>query len=53
MRAAQLFHTSPNVPHYAKNKAVGIMKKGHSFTIEPMINAGVPLGASGARFIPR
>jgi len=24
----KLFHTSPNVPHYAKNKAVGIMKPG-------------------------
>uniref|UniRef100_A0A915IPC9 Methionine aminopeptidase n=1 Tax=Romanomermis culicivorax TaxID=13658 RepID=A0A915IPC9_ROMCU len=36
----RLFHTVPNVPHYAKNKAVGIMKAGHSFTIEPMINEG-------------
>ncbi|XP_065652221.1 methionine aminopeptidase 1 isoform X2 [Hydra vulgaris] len=36
----QLFHTAPNVPHYAKNKAVGIMKPGHVFTIEPMINQG-------------
>lgn len=35
-----LFHTSPNIPHYAKNKAVGIMKAGHIFTIEPMINVG-------------
>jgi len=35
-----LFHTVPNVPHYAKNKAVGIMKPGHIFTIEPMINMG-------------
>ena len=35
-----LFHTSPNVPHYAKNKAVSIMKPGHCFTIEPMINIG-------------
>ncbi|ETW04877.1 methionine aminopeptidase, type I [Aphanomyces invadans] len=35
-----LFHTTPNVPHYAKNKAVGIMKPGHIFTIEPMINIG-------------
>ena len=23
-----LFHTSPNIPHYAKNKAVGTMKAG-------------------------
>jgi len=36
----QLFHTAPSVPHYAKNKAVGIMKPGHVFTIEPMINQG-------------
>merc|ERR1712222_6089 len=35
-----LFHTSPNVPHYKKNKAVGVMKEGHVFTIEPMINRG-------------
>uniref|UniRef100_A0A8I3WLN7 Methionine aminopeptidase n=1 Tax=Callithrix jacchus TaxID=9483 RepID=A0A8I3WLN7_CALJA len=33
----KLFHTAPNVPHYAKNKAVGVMKSGHVFTIEPMI----------------
>ncbi|CAF0953729.1 unnamed protein product [Adineta ricciae] len=36
----KLFHCAPNIPHYAKNKAIGIMKPGHSFTIEPMINAG-------------
>lgn len=36
----QLFHCSPNVPHYAKNKAVGTMKPGMVFTIEPMINLG-------------
>ncbi|CAD5112845.1 DgyrCDS2057 [Dimorphilus gyrociliatus] len=36
----RLFHTSPNVPHYAKNKAVGVMKPGHAFTIEPMISEG-------------
>ncbi|XP_020288896.1 methionine aminopeptidase 1 [Pseudomyrmex gracilis] len=36
----RLFHTVPNVPHYAKNKAVGIMKAGHCFTIEPMISQG-------------
>mmetsp|Transcript_51905 Transcript_51905/g.105681 ORF Transcript_51905/g.105681 Transcript_51905/m.105681 type:complete len:461 (-) Transcript_51905:300-1682(-) len=35
-----LFHTAPNVPHYKKNKAVGIMRPGHTFTIEPMINLG-------------
>ncbi|OUC44734.1 methionine aminopeptidase, type I [Trichinella nativa] len=36
----RLFHTAPTVPHYSKNKAVGVMKPGHSFTIEPMINRG-------------
>uniref|UniRef100_A0A6B2L832 Methionine aminopeptidase n=1 Tax=Arcella intermedia TaxID=1963864 RepID=A0A6B2L832_9EUKA len=36
----ELFHTAPNVPHYANNKAIGVMKPGHIFTIEPMINAG-------------
>jgi methionyl aminopeptidase len=35
-----LFHTSPNVPHYAGNKAKGTMRIGHIFTIEPMINLG-------------
>lgn len=40
-----LFHTVPNIPHYAKNKAKGTMKAGHVFTIEPMIN----LGLSGDR----
>jgi methionyl aminopeptidase len=37
-----LFHTAPNVPHYAKNKAKGTMRAGHVFTIEPMINCGAP-----------
>ena len=36
----RLFHCAPNVPHYAKNKAVGVMKPGHAFTIEPMISQG-------------
>jgi len=36
-----LFHTAPNIPHYRKNKAKGIMKAGHVFTVEPMINLGV------------
>lgn len=36
----RLFHGPPNVPHYARNKAVGAMKPGNCFTIEPMINAG-------------
>jgi methionyl aminopeptidase len=34
----KIFHTAPNIPHYSKNKAVGFMKPGHVFTIEPMIN---------------
>ncbi|XP_041363479.1 methionine aminopeptidase 1-like [Gigantopelta aegis] len=36
----QLFHTAPSVPHYSKNKAVGVMKPGQCFTIEPMISEG-------------
>lgn len=36
----RLFHTAPSVPHYARNKAVGVMQAGHCFTIEPMINSG-------------
>jgi methionyl aminopeptidase len=35
-----LFHCAPNIPHYAGNKAVGSMKAGQVFTIEPMVNAG-------------
>eukprot|EP00258_Populus_trichocarpa_P023984 XP_024440003.1 methionine aminopeptidase 1A [Populus trichocarpa] len=37
----ELFHCAPNIPHYGRNKAVGVMKAGQIFTIEPMINAGV------------
>ncbi len=37
----RLFHTAPSVPHYTKNKAVGVIKAGHSFTIEPMISEGM------------
>jgi methionyl aminopeptidase len=36
----RVFHQAPQVPHYKKNKAVGFMKPGHIFTIEPMINQG-------------
>ncbi|CAG8661502.1 5908_t:CDS:10, partial [Ambispora leptoticha] len=36
----RLFHCAPTVPHYSKNKAIGLMKPGHVFTIEPMINLG-------------
>ncbi|KAJ1921327.1 Methionine aminopeptidase 1 [Mycoemilia scoparia] len=35
-----LFHCGPTIAHYAKNKTPGIMKEGHCFTIEPMINEG-------------
>ena len=35
-----LFHTAPNIPHYAKNKAKGVIAPGHIFTVEPMINEG-------------
>jgi methionyl aminopeptidase len=37
----KVFHTCPTVPHYAGNKTGGVMKSGHTFTIEPMINIGV------------
>jgi len=37
-----IFHTAPNIPHYHKNKAKGIMHPGHVFTVEPMINLGRP-----------
>jgi len=36
----KLFHCNPNIPHYKNNKAIGTMKPGHIFTIEPMINQG-------------
>lgn len=35
-----LFHCAPNIPHYAKNKAIGQAKSGTCFTIEPMITCG-------------
>ena len=34
------FHCAPNIPHYAGNKAKFVIKPGHCFTIEPMINMG-------------
>ncbi|KAI1469804.1 methionine aminopeptidase [Daldinia caldariorum] len=34
------FHSPPNVPHYARNKAVGVCKAGMTFTIEPMVSLG-------------
>ncbi|EME28845.1 Methionine aminopeptidase 1 [Galdieria sulphuraria] len=36
----RLFHTAPNIPHYRKNKAMGVCKPSQVFTIEPMINQG-------------
>lgn len=36
----RLFHGPPSIPHYTKNRAVGFIKKGQVFTIEPMINVG-------------
>ena len=36
----ECFHCAPNIPHYAGNKAKFVMKPGHCFTIEPMINTG-------------
>lgn len=35
-----LFHCQPYVPHYAKNKAIGVAKPGMVFTIEPMLCLG-------------
>jgi len=36
----ELFHCAPTVLHYAKNKAIGTMRPGMTFTIEPMVNLG-------------
>ncbi|CAM9528220.1 unnamed protein product [Ascophyllum nodosum] len=35
-----VFHTTPNVLHYRNNDPNGVMKPGHTFTIEPMICEG-------------
>lgn len=35
-----MFHCQPNIPHYAKNKAIGVAKPGMVFTIEPMLCLG-------------
>ena len=35
-----MFHTNPNILHYKNNESNGIMKAGHTFTIEPMIFEG-------------
>ncbi|KPI90075.1 methionine aminopeptidase putative metallo-peptidase Clan MG Family M24 [Leptomonas seymouri] len=37
----RLFHTTPSISHFKDNKTPGLMKPGHVFTIEPMINLGV------------
>uniref|UniRef100_A0A060TBT5 Methionine aminopeptidase n=1 Tax=Blastobotrys adeninivorans TaxID=409370 RepID=A0A060TBT5_BLAAD len=34
------FHSPPNIPHYAKNKSIGVCKPGVVFTIEPMLTLG-------------
>ncbi|PGG98851.1 methionine aminopeptidase, type I [Blastomyces parvus] len=34
------FHPPPWIPHYAKNKAVGVCKAGMAFTIEPILALG-------------
>ncbi|EST07771.2 Peptidase M24, structural domain protein [Kalmanozyma brasiliensis GHG001] len=34
------FHAAPTVYHHATKKSFGIMKPGHIFTIEPMLNLG-------------
>lgn len=36
------FHPPPWIPHYAKNKAVGVCKPGLTFTIEPILTLGKP-----------
>ena len=35
-----LFHCAPTIPHYERNKTLGVMKAGMTFTIEPMLNMG-------------
>ncbi|KAJ8901513.1 hypothetical protein NDN08_007357 [Rhodosorus marinus] len=40
----QAFHTTPDVLHFANTVNNGIMRKGHVFTIEPMINEGSARG---------
>ncbi|KAL4976449.1 peptidase M24, structural domain-containing protein [Aspergillus desertorum] len=36
------FHSPPWIPHYGKNKAVGVCKAGMTFTIEPILALGSP-----------
>lgn len=35
-----VLHGAPDIPHYARNKAVGMCKANMVFCIEPMVNAG-------------
>lgn len=35
-----LFHCPPNVPHYKRNKAVGVVREGVCWTLEPMLGIG-------------
>jgi len=37
-----VFHANPTVLHYRNNERSGVMEKGHTFTIEPMICEGTP-----------
>ncbi|ETS63038.1 hypothetical protein PaG_02812 [Moesziomyces aphidis] len=34
------FHAAPTIYHHATKKSYGVMKPGHIFTIEPMLNLG-------------
>lgn len=36
------FHPPPWIPHYGKNKAVGVCQPGMAFTIEPILGLGKP-----------
>ena len=36
----RVFHASPTVLHYRNKEKCGIMREGHTFTIEPMICMG-------------
>ena len=36
----RLFHSAPYVEHCKNSKTPGVMRPGHVFTIEPMVNMG-------------
>ena len=40
----RLFHTTPTIPHYGGNRAPGVIRPGHVFTLEPMISLGARNG---------